>query len=94
MSFRRTVNHEEIRQWVSEHGGHPSALRARDGRLGVVRVDFDGFSSSASTADLQQISWSEFFEQFEQRKLAFVYKDDIEPGAAQMATKLVSRLTS
>lgn len=84
--FRRTTDHEEIKHWVESHGGRPTAVRAMDGEVGVVRFNF-----KPEAAPLQPISWNEFFTQFEQRKLAFVYEEEIPAGDEERYTKLVHR---
>src|SRR5690349_15133472 len=68
-----TIDHEEIQQWVESHGGHPATVQstANEGRAGgVLRIDFPGFSGKQS---LREISWDEWFQIFDQRKLAFLY---------------------
>lgn len=92
MAFRRTINHEEIRSWVQEHGGQPRALRTTDGDFAIVRFDYrDALQSSASSVPLEPISWDEFFHQFEDRRLAFVYEENAESGQENKLSKLVGR---
>jgi hypothetical protein len=58
---------------------------ARGGKsAGVLRIDFPGFSGEES---LKPISWDEWFEIFDQRKLAFLYQDK---GGSRF-NKLVNR---
>src|SRR3712207_7637610 len=44
----------------TEHGDH----------LGVLRLDFGG-----DNADLRQVSWDEWFDTFDARRLNFIYQD-------------------
>ena len=37
-----TTDHQEIREWVEERGGHPA--RVKGGGGGLLRVDYPGFS--------------------------------------------------
>src|SRR5690349_14340116 len=65
-----TTDHDEIREWVESHGGHPSIVkRTQRGANGggVLRIDFPGFSGEESLAET---SWDEWFRVFDERKLA------------------------
>ncbi len=42
---------------------------------GILRIDFPGFSGERT---LKPVSWDEWFEVFDQRKLAFLYQDEQE----------------
>jgi hypothetical protein len=88
--YKRTTDHDEIRAWVEAHGGQPAALRTADGDVGVVRLNF----RPGSTPPLHPLTWEEFFETFEERKLAFIYADDVPKGQEDRVTKLVTRKAS
>jgi hypothetical protein len=87
-SAKTTTDHEEIREWVESHGGHPATVkRTTRGKqaAGVLRIDFPGFSGEQS---LEEISWDQWFKVFDERKLAFLYQS----GQGQSRfNKLVSR---
>jgi hypothetical protein len=71
-----TIDHDEIRQWVESRGGHPATVSGteRDSEAaGLLRIDFPGYSGEAT---LEPIEWDEFFEKFEEAKLAFLYDSD------------------
>lgn len=72
-----TTNHETIRKWAEKKGGKPAAVeRTRQGGdVGIVRIMFPNAPHSEHQA-LTEISWDEFFEEFEQRKLALLYEED------------------
>jgi hypothetical protein len=53
---------------------------------GIIRIDFPGGSGEQS---LEAITWEDFFEKFEQAKLAFLYQE----GPDTRFNKLVSRDT-
>lgn len=92
MAFKRTTDHDEIRSWVQTHGGQPTALRTKDGDLAIVRFDYlTSPVQSPATAQLQPISWDEFFQQFEKHKLAFIYQENVESGQENKLSKLVGR---
>jgi hypothetical protein len=72
-----TTDHRTIRKWAEAHGGKPAAVERthNDEDTGIVRIMFP--ESEASTHDaLVEISWDEFFRQFEESKLALVYEKD------------------
>jgi len=74
-SAKRTTDHDEIREWAESRGGHPATVKQtrRQGQpAGVIRIDFPGFSGQAT---LKEITWKEWFDIFEKRKLAFLYQN-------------------
>lgn len=81
---KTTTNHEEIRRWVEERGGHPA--RVKDTEL--LRIDYPGFSGKES---LEEITWEQFFDGFEKNKLAFLYQDTLESGEMSRFSKLIDR---
>ena len=87
-----TIDHDEIREWVEQHGGHPAAVkRTRRGKTpGILRIDFPGFSGEDN---LEPISWEEFFVRFEESRLAFLYQDRTKTGRSSRFNKLVARDT-
>src|ERR1044071_4026979 len=88
-----TTDHEQIRQWVEERGGHPAAVkRTRGGRgrgddSGILRIDFPGYSGQGT---LEEISWDEFFEKFDRENLAFLYQDQTARGQRSNFNKIIS----
>lgn len=85
-----TTDHDEIRQWVEEHGGKPASVRGTEGggTAGVLRIDFPG---GAGTDDLEHISWQDWFAKFEEEGLAFLYQKEKASGEDSTFFKLVSR---
>jgi hypothetical protein len=83
-----TIDHDVIKEWAEARGGHPAHVRATgdesEGDVGVIRIDFPGYSGEGT---LEEITWDDFFEKFEERQLAFLYQDDEE----SRFNKLVSR---
>jgi len=86
----RTTDHETIRRWTEERGGHPAtvASTAEKGEAGILRIDFPGYSGEES---LSEISWEEFFDKFEESQLAFLYQEKTADGELSRFNKLVSR---
>jgi hypothetical protein len=73
-SGKVTTDHEEIRRWAERHGGKPAHVK-RTGEKddpGVIRIDFPGYSGEDS---LEPISWEEWFEKFDERGLALLYRE-------------------
>ncbi len=72
-----TTDHDTIRKWAENNGGKPAAVdRTHQGDdVGIVRIMFASNKQSDHDA-LVEISWDEFFEQFEESKLALVYEKD------------------
>lgn len=86
-----TTDHETIRQWAEERGGRPAVVKSthKSGRsTGILRIDFPGYSGQDS---LEGISWEEFFEKFEDAKLALVYEEETADGQRSNFNKLVKR---
>jgi hypothetical protein len=77
-SATATTNHEEIRKWVEERGGHPAMVAAteRNNREGaILRIDFDD-PGGDDDAGLHRIGWDEFFEVFDSNNLAFLRQEE------------------
>ena len=72
-----TTHHEVIRQWAEARNGVPATVPGteHEGRPGVLRIDFDGDSDT-----LQHISWDEWFETFDARRLNFIYQEERSDG--------------
>ncbi|HET9960536.1 MAG TPA: hypothetical protein VFQ61_38965 [Polyangiaceae bacterium] len=89
-SARATIDHDEIREWVEAHGGHPAHVKstARGKSSGILRIDFPGFSGEGA---LEPVEWEEFFEHFENSQLAFLYQDKTASGRPSNFNKLVKR---
>lgn len=85
-----TVDHDQIKHWVEARGGHPARVKGTgsgsDG--GLLRIDFPDYSGGQS---LEEISWEEFFDKFEEKSLAFLYQDETSGGEESRFSKLVHR---
>lgn len=85
-----TTDHEEIRKWVEERDGNPARVKAssKGGGGGLLRIDYPGFSGEDT---LEEITWDEFFEAFEENSLAFLYQDETKDGKESRFSKLIDR---
>jgi len=83
-----TTDHDVIRKWVEARKGHPSRVRGTADKSGegILRIDF-----AEPDAKLEKISWDEFFETFEDRKLAFLHQDKTADGHTSRFFKFVRR---
>ena len=90
-SGHTTTDHDFIRRWVEERGGKPARVK-RTGSgddPGILRIDFPGYSGGDT---LEEIGWEEFFEKFEESRLAFLHRDiPGDDGKPDRFNKLVSR---
>ncbi len=84
-----TTDHAVIRKWADRHGGKPAAVDRthQSGDVGIIRVMFPDAAQSEHS-HLVEISWDDFFREFEERKLALLY----EPSG--MFSKIVGRDTA
>jgi hypothetical protein len=71
-----TTDHEEIRRWAESHGGRPAAVKRTHGdrSVGIIRLMFPNQPHSEH-GELEEISWDEFFRQFEEAKLALLHDE-------------------
>ncbi|HZD88571.1 MAG TPA: hypothetical protein VE224_00585, partial [Pseudolabrys sp.] len=73
---------------AEERGGKPTSVSGTgdDGDPGILRFDFP-----PKDAGLESISWDDFFDKFEEKKLAFLYQDRTEDGSISRFHKFVGR---
>ena len=84
-----TTDHETIRKWAERKGGKPAAVDRthKGGDVGIVRIMFPQARQSEHE-NLVEISWDEFFEEFDKRELALLYDEK------SMFNKIVGRDTA
>lgn len=84
----RTIDHEEIREWVEARGGLPAVVEGTRDEYGsgILRVDFGEQGES-----LEEVGWDEFFKIFDTNDLAFIYQDAAEDGSESYSCKFVAR---
>jgi hypothetical protein len=83
-----TTDHDAIRRWVESRQGRPTRVRGTGDERGegILRIDF-----SEPENKLEEISWDEFFETFDDRKLAFLHQDRTADGKVSRFFKFVHR---
>jgi hypothetical protein len=81
---QRTRDHETIKQWAEERGGHPAMVEGSE----ILRIDFD--EPPANDDDkLRRVSWDEFFKIFDDRGLEFLYQERTADGKESRFNKFV-----
>ncbi|MEN6464591.1 MAG: hypothetical protein ABFD62_05360 [Syntrophaceae bacterium] len=85
-----TTDHGKIRKWAEERQGRPAKVKGTGAKedIGMIRLDFPGYSGEGS---LEEISWDQFFEEFEKRKLALLYEEKTAKGETSRFNKIISR---
>ncbi len=87
---RTTTDHETIRRWAEERGGKPVTVRGTQHQgeeAGILRIDFPGYSGGDK---LQEVSWDDFFNKFDESNLAFIYQEETSDGKRSNFNKFVS----
>src|SRR5579872_564713 len=92
-SSRPLTDHDEIRRWAEERGAHPACVRGTgdNNDIGMIRLDFPGYSGEGK---LEEISWDEWFDKFDQSGLALLVQNKTAGGQRSNFNKLVSRETA
>src|SRR5204863_6348689 len=82
-----TTDHDEIREWAEARGGRPAAVRKTHGKddPGIIRIEFPG-APNAKDAALEEISWEEFFEKFDEAGLSLLYQEKTADGQRSNST--------
>lgn len=91
-SSKTTTNHEQIRKWAEARDAKPSRVKGTGSGddPGMIRLDFPDYSGAGS---LEEISWDEWFEAFDDNDLALVYQDKTAEGEQSNFNKLIGRET-
>jgi hypothetical protein len=85
-----TTDRKKIKKWVEERGGAPATVKKTEqgGQVGILRIDF-----GPKEKNLEEISWDEFFEKFEEAGLQFLYQEKTKDGKLSRFHKFISRDT-
>ena len=84
-----TTDHDTIRKWAESKGGKPAAVDRThsDKDVGLIRIMFPDAPNSHHE-NLVEISWEEFFEEFESKQLALILDEK------SLFNKLIGRDTA
>lgn len=87
---KSTTDHDEIRRWAEERGGRPATVAATQSSddPGILRIDFPGYTGEDT---LKEISWEEWFDKFDEHRLALVYQETTADGERSNFNQIVSR---
>jgi hypothetical protein len=80
-----TRDHNVIRQWASRRGAEPATGEATASGPATIAIADTGAGIRFNFPGLgpfRPISWEEWFANFDQHQLAFVYEDADDEGAA------------
>ncbi|MFC7157356.1 hypothetical protein ACFQPA_18160 [Halomarina halobia] len=76
-STERTATTERalVRDVIREYDGYPAHRRGSEGEgdRGLLCVGFRDGGSTIGDDDVKELSWEEFFEEFDEKELALVY---------------------
>ncbi|MBC7924183.1 MAG: ferritin-like domain-containing protein [Bryobacteraceae bacterium] len=88
-----TTNHDEIRTWAEDRGAHPACVSGTGdkGDSGLLRLDFPGYSGADS---LEEISWEDFFQKFDEQGLALLYQETTAKGEKSNFNKIIAKETA
>ncbi|MDP9311529.1 MAG: hypothetical protein M3R24_11715 [Chloroflexota bacterium] len=74
-----TRSHEVIQRWAEERDAKPATVpnTGPEESVGVLRFNFPGYGGQS----LQEISWDEWFQPFDERQLVFLYQERKSDGS-------------
>ncbi|MCL4398159.1 hypothetical protein M1403_04025 [Patescibacteria group bacterium] len=83
---KTTTDHNAIKKWAEERGGKPAKVKGTGGGgdVGMIRFMFGGNDQA-----LEEISWNDFFKEFDNKKLALLYQDKTREGQLSRFFKFV-----
>lgn len=86
----QTHDHKIIQNWVEKRKGVPSKIKGTGNGKdeGVLRIHFPEHSNSNN---FEEVSWEEFFAEFDEKKLDFLYQDKKADGETSTFHKFVER---
>ena len=90
-----TIDHGEIRRWAEERGARPAAVgrTESDDDAGIIRLEFPAAPDRKDDA-LAEVSWDDWFEKFDERRLALLYQEQTANGEQSNFNKIISRETA
>lgn len=86
-SAKTTKDHEFIRKWVEDRDGKPARVKtdSKGNSVGILRINFP----LNPNPRLEEISWDEFFKEFDAKKLVFLYQDTTSDGELSRFHKFI-----
>lgn len=84
---KETTDHDTIKSWATEREGKPSVITEGGNTTEMLRIDFPGYAED----NLEEISWDEWFDLFEENDLKLLYQEETKEGDKSNFNKLVDR---
>lgn len=88
METRITSDHSKIKQWADDRNAKPACYKCSS-RSSLLLFRFPGETEEA----VINLSWEEFFEKFEEHKLAFLYQDMNDRGKKSRFNSFIKKET-
>jgi len=85
----KTTEHSTIKKWAESRGGKPSVVLKNGIQTENIRLSIPGTESDKE--DLQEISWTEWFNLFEENQLELIYQIEDDKGNPNNFYQLVKR---
>ena len=87
---KTTQDHDTIRKWADARGAQPAEVRGthKGNQTGILRFCFPN-ARNRNDENLQEISWDEFFEKFDDNGLELIYQEKTSGGARSNFNKLI-----
>jgi len=87
---KTTQDHDTIRKWAEARGAQPAEVRGthKGNQSGILRFCFPN-ARNRNDENLQEVSWDEFFEKFDQNGLELIYQEKTAGGAKSNFNKLI-----
>jgi hypothetical protein len=89
-SSKSTRDHEEIRRWADARHAVPCEVSGTEsgGSTGILRFEFSD-APNRNDNRLQEISWEDFFEKFDNSNLELLYQETTAEGEQSNFNKFV-----
>ena len=86
----KTHDHRTIKKWAEDRNGIPAKIKGtgKDTDEGVLRIHFPEHSESDN---FEKISWENFFTDFDDNQLDFLYQEKKADGEISTFHKFVAR---
>lgn len=88
--YHITTDRKEIMDWAKERGGEPACFLETDEAEVEPRLRIN-FANDEMDERIQEMTWERFFEELDNRKLAFKYKNINEDGRSSQYCEFISR---
>jgi hypothetical protein len=87
---KTTTSHNVIKRWAEARGGKPATVKATGDKRepGILRIDFPGYRGKDT---LEEVSWLEFFDKFDEQNLAMIFQEKTATGKVSRFCKFVNR---